>query len=85
MTWPKFLGWVPALLVLLCSSLFNSVVFFLSFQEGQVLEISQVNDIRLGLAPKINVSITERVTIRSPTLLTPSIGNSCFAYHLVLF
>ena len=26
------------------------------FQDGQVLEISQVNDIRLGLPPKINVS-----------------------------
>ena len=41
------------------------------FQEGQVLEISQVNDIRLGLAPKINVSIQmyEKVVCENSTSL----------------
>lgn len=37
--------------------LFDCIAMLLMyFQEGQVLEISQVNDIRLGLPPKINVS-----------------------------
>ena len=45
------------------------VYFIVLFQEGQVLEISQVNDIRLGLAPKINVSTALSVIVQTVYLI----------------